>query len=113
MFTTSQFNYKSELVKKTKNPKTITTPHDHSTELNRLSRIKGQIDGVDKMIRENRYCPDIAIQIKAIRSALRSLEANIVESHIKHCVTAAIKSRDQKTINKKLEEVLLIIKGQG
>ncbi len=100
-------------MKKTKNLKANTPPHDHSSELNRLNRIKGQIDGVEKMIRENRYCPDIVVQIKAARSALRSLEANIVESHIKHCVTAAIKSRDQKTINQKLEEVLLIIKGQG
>lgn len=100
-------------MKKTKNLKTNVTPHDHGAELIRLNRIKGQIEGVDKMIRENRYCPDIVIQIKAIRSALRSLEANIVEGHIKHCVTAAVKSRDQKTINKKLEEVLLIIKGQG
>lgn len=88
-------------------------PHNHGAELIRLNRIKGQIEGVDKMIRENRYCPDIVVQIKAIRSALRALEANIVEGHIKHCVTDAIKSRDQKTINKKLEEVLLIIKGQG
>jgi DNA-binding FrmR family transcriptional regulator len=99
--------------KKTKKDIPLAISHDHSAELNRLNRIKGQIDGIDKMIRENRYCPDIVIQIKAIRSALRSLEANIVESHIKHCVTTAIKSRDQKTINKKLEEVLLIIKGQG
>ena len=65
------------------------------------------------MIREKRYCPDIVVQIKAIRSALRSLEANIVEGHIRHCVTTAIKSRDQVVINEKLEEVLSIIKGQG
>ena len=88
-------------------------PHDHSSELRRLSRIKGQVEGVERMIHEKRYCPEIIIQIKAIRSALRSLEANIVEGHMRHCVTTAIKSRDQMVVNEKLEEILLIMKGQG
>ncbi len=87
--------------------------HDHSGELNRLSRIKGQVEGVERMILEKRYCPDIVTQIKAIRSALRSLEANIVEGHLSHCVRAAINSRDPKVVQKKLEEILLLMKGQG
>ena len=87
--------------------------HDHSSELKRLSRIKGQVEGVERMIHEKRYCPEIIIQIKAIRSALRSLEANIVEGHMRHCVTTAIKSRDQIVVNEKLEEILLMMKGQG
>lgn len=87
--------------------------HDHSSELRRLGRIKGQVEGVERMIHEKRYCPEIIIQIKAIRSALRSLEANIVEGHMRHCVTTAIKSRDQIVVNEKLEEILLIMKGQG
>jgi CsoR family transcriptional regulator, copper-sensing transcriptional repressor len=94
-------------------PKQHILPHDHTSELRRLSRIKGQVEGVERMIQEKRYCPEIIIQIKAIRSALRSLEANIVEGHMRHCVTAAIKSRDQVVVNEKLEEILLIIKGQG
>ena len=87
--------------------------HDHSAELNRLSRIKGQVEGVERMIVEKRYCPDIVTQIKAIRSALRSLEANIVEGHLGHCVRAAMNSRDPKVVQKKLEEILLLMKGQG
>ncbi len=87
--------------------------HDHSGELNRLSRIKGQVEGVERMILEKRYCPDIVTQIKAIRSALRSLEANIVEGHLGHCVRAAMNSRDPKIVQKKLEEILFLMKGQG
>jgi CsoR family transcriptional regulator, copper-sensing transcriptional repressor len=98
---------------KINSPKQHIPAHDHSSELRRLSRIKGQVEGVERMIQEKRYCPEIIIQIKAIRSALRSLEANIVEGHIRHCVTGAIKSRDQIVVNEKLEEILLIIKGQG
>ncbi len=87
--------------------------HDHSSELRRLSRIKGQVEGVERMINEKRYCPEIVIQIKAIRSALRALEANIVEGHMRHCVTTAIKSRDPMIVQEKLEEIVLLMKGQS
>lgn len=87
--------------------------HDHSAELKRLRRIKGQVEGVERMIHEKRYCPEIVIQIKAIRSALRSLEANVVEAHMRNCVKHAIKSKDPAMVNEKLEEILLLIKGQG
>lgn len=87
--------------------------HDHSSELRRLSRIKGQVEGVERMIVENRYCPDIVIQIKAIRSALRSLEANIIEGHMRHCVKDAIKSKDPYIIQEKIDEILMLMKGQG
>ena len=88
-------------------------PHDHSSELRRLSRIKGQVEGVERMIVEHRYCPDIIIQIKAIRSALRSLEANIIEGHMKHCVKDAIKSKNPAVIQEKIDEILMLMKGQG
>lgn len=87
--------------------------HDHSAELKRLSRIKGQVEGVERMILEKRYCPEIVHQIKAIRSALRSLEANVVEGHMRHCIRTAIQSRDPETVQEKMEEILLIMKGQG
>ncbi len=90
-----------------------TSPHDHSPELKRISRVKGQLDGVERMILDRRYCPEIVIQIKAVRSALRSLECSIVEGHMHHCVKAAMKSKDPKIINEKLEEIVLLMRGQG
>ena len=65
------------------------------------------------MVLEKRYCPEIVIQIKAVRSALRSLEANIVEGHMRHCVKTAFKSKNQDVVQEKLEEILLLMKGQG
>lgn len=100
-----------------KNKKTLKTHnssgHDHDSELRRLSRIKGQVEGIEKMIRDKRYCPEIVIQIKAIRSALWAVETNIVEGHMKHCVTAAIKSRDPIIVQKKLAEIVSLMKAQG
>lgn len=88
-------------------------PHDHTSQLNRLKRIKGQVDGVERMIRERRYCPEIVQQIKATRSALRSLECLIVEGHLQHCVKQAIQSRDPIMVQRKLNEILQLIKTQG
>jgi CsoR family transcriptional regulator, copper-sensing transcriptional repressor len=66
--------------------------HDHSAELKRLSRIKGQVEGIERMISERRYCP---------------------EGHVRHCVKDAIASRDAATIDEKIEEVIILFKGQG
>ena len=88
-------------------------PHDHSAELKRVSRIKGQIEGVARMINDRRYCPEIVQQIKAIRSALRGLEASIVEGHMEHCVQQALDSKDPKRIQEKFAEIMNLIKGQS
>ncbi len=101
-------------MKKTKVAKTTgqVVPHDHSSELKRLNRIKGQVEGVERMIIDRRYCPEIVVQIKAVRSALRSLECSIVEGHMYHCVKAAIDSKDENVIEQKLDEIVLLMKGQ-
>ena len=44
------------------------------------------------MIEEERYCVDIVNQIKAVRSALKSVEKNILSKHIKHCVASSFKA---------------------
>ena len=71
---------------------TIPSKPNHTDNLPRLNRISGQIDGIKKMIEEERYCVDIVNQIKAVRSALKSVEKNILQKHIKHCVSASFKA---------------------
>ena len=102
--------------RKTGNPSpgiSISHAHDHSKELKRLSRIKGQVEGIERMIVEKRYCPEIVMQIKAIRSALKGLETSVVEGHLRHCVKQAIESRNPLVVNEKIEEVLALVKGQA
>ena len=91
----------------------VIAPHNHSSELKRLSRIKGQVEGVERMIIDRRYCPEIVQQIKAIRSALKSLETAVIEGHMRHCVKEAIASRDAYVVQEKIEEIILLLKGQG
>ena len=58
--------------------------------LRRLSRVCGQVDGIRRMVDEERYCTDIMQQIAAARSALRSAEKVLLASHRDHCATHAI-----------------------
>lgn len=79
---------------------------DHSKEINRLNRISGQVEGVKKMIEDRRYCPDIMIQLKAISSAVKSVEGVILKSHLESCVKDAFLAENQEHKDKKIEELL-------
>lgn len=76
---------------------------DHSKEIPRLNRIIGQIEGIKKMIESRRYCPDILTQMRAVRSAIRSVEANILQDHLQSCVMESLDSPDVR--QKKIEEI--------
>lgn len=86
---------------------------DHSKQLNRISRIIGQLEGVRRMIEERRYCPDILTQTKAVYSAVRSLEASVLERHLKDCVSEAMTTDNQNLTKEKIEELLEIFRARG
>ena len=52
----------------------------------RVSRIAGQVAGVQKMVDEDRYCVDVLNQIAAVRSALDSLGVELLTRHLESCV---------------------------
>jgi len=64
---------------------------DKPSILTRIRRIKGQAEGVERMIEEERYCIDIVQQLTALASAAKELSLIILQSHIEGCVTDAIK----------------------
>ncbi|NSW92559.1 MAG: metal-sensing transcriptional repressor [Firmicutes bacterium] len=59
--------------------------------LNLLKTSKGQIEGVIKMIEDDRYCVDISKQILAVQAQLKKANLKIIDQHIKHCVKEAFK----------------------
>lgn len=86
-------------------------PHpDHTKELHRISRISGQVEGVKRMISSREYCPKIITQIQAIRAALKVLESKILKKHLETCVKEAFSSDSPKEKEKKLEELLELIR---
>jgi len=83
---------------------------DHQSQITRLKRVEGQVRGVQKMVEEQRYCTDILTQIKAIKAALISIEASIVEEHFNHCVHDAFSSNNKKKTQDMVEEVKKLLK---
>lgn len=58
--------------------------------LKRLRRIEGQVRGLQRMVEEDRYCPEILTQISSVHEALRSTGRELMRNHLRHCVTAAV-----------------------
>ena len=79
---------------------------EKSALISRLNRIEGQIRGIRNMIEEDKYCVDVLVQVAAAKSALNSLGAVILESHIHGCVKNAIDSGKCDEIISELAEVV-------
>jgi DNA-binding FrmR family transcriptional regulator len=90
--------------------KDIHVSHSHEADLKRSARIKGQIDGIERMLKEGRYCPDIIQQIKAVRSALRGLECAVLEGHLRGCVKKAFNAKDPFESEAKISELIDLMK---
>lgn len=82
----------------------------HEVELVRLRRIEGQIRGVQKMIEEKRYCVDILTQLTSIVGAIKSVEENILERHLKGCVRQSFVKGSKEDKAQKIDEVVDVLK---
>jgi DNA-binding FrmR family transcriptional regulator len=82
----------------------------HEAELVRLRRIEGQIRGIQKMIEEKRYCVDILTQISSIVGAIKGVEENILERHLKGCVNQSFTEGSKEDKTKKVDEVIGVLK---
>jgi len=71
-------------------------PEIKASNLTRLRRIEGQVRGLQKMVEDDRYCPDVLTQISSVHEALRSVARELMRNHLKHCATAAIKAGDEQ-----------------
>ena len=65
----------------------------------RINRLTGQLNGVKKMIEENRYCTDILIQLSAIDKAVKGLASLIMEDHLKTCVVEKIQEGNTQVVD--------------
>jgi len=73
----------------------------------RLKKIAGQINGIDKMLDDGRYCVDVVQQILAARAALNKVSLIIMESHAKSCMVTAIK---EDRAEQSIEELMQLLK---
>jgi len=71
----------------------------------RLRRVEGQVRGIQKMVEDERYCPDVLTQMSAIHESLRSVERILMKNHLEHCATEALRSGDENKAKKTYDEL--------
>lgn len=71
-----------------------------------LKTARGQMDGILKMVEEDRYCVDISNQILSCSSVLKKANAEVLKAHMSHCVKQAVGSENA---DEKLDEIAKIL----
>ncbi len=79
---------------------------DSASVARKVKIAKGQLDGILKMIEEDRYCIDIATQLMAASSILRKATQEVLQAHIRSCVSESLRSSDP---GPKIEEALSVL----
>lgn len=74
----------------------------------KLKTVRGQIDGIIKMIEEDRYCVDISTQILSAIGLLKKSNIDVLNSHIRSCVKDAILEGEEEG-EEKIDEIIMII----
>lgn len=79
---------------------------DKAKVMRMLKTARGQIDGLIRMVEDDRYCIDISNQLMAAQAILKSTNRQILQAHLDTCVADAMPGDDAK---KKLEEIMDVI----
>jgi len=80
------------------------------TMKNRLSRIEGQIRGINRMIQEDVYCDDILNQMTAVQSALISAGEKLLDAHINSCVVEQIQNGRTEVVDELMTTIKKMIR---
>ena len=72
----------------------------------RLARVEGHVRGIAKMVREDKDCPAILLQIAAVQSALSKISQIMLEDHVETCVAKAIKEGHGEAAVQELKEAI-------
>ncbi len=84
-------------------------PAIKSSNLKRLRRIEGQVRGLQRMVEEDRYCPDIIIQIASVQQALRGVARALMRNHLQHCTAQTLRQGTDADRRAMYDELLELI----
>ena len=79
---------------------------DRKSVTRKINIVRGQLEGIQKMIDEDRYCVTIAEQILASSALLKKAAQEVLEAHIRSCVRDALQTDEP---NEKIEEALAVL----
>ena len=87
-----------------------TNMHADKKKITRLLKTaQGQIDGLIKMVEEDRYCIDISTQILASQSILRRVNFDILKGHFEHCIRESLAQDSETDKDKKIGELVAVL----
>jgi len=78
--------------------------------MNRLKRIEGQVQGLEKMVEDDRYCVDILTQVSAVQSAINAFARELMGQHIRSCVATDIKDGRDGAVEELVDTVRRLMK---
>ncbi|MBD6618906.1 metal-sensitive transcriptional regulator [Komarekiella sp. 'clone 1'] len=86
-------------------------PHVHSEEslrriVNRLSRIEGHVRGIKTMVQQSSPCPDVLLQIAAVRGAIDRVARIVLDEHLTECIARAAKEGNMEVEIEQLKAAL-------
>lgn len=92
-----------------------THTHTHDPEhirrtVNQLSRAIGHLNKVKSMVENNEDCPDVLVQLAAVKGELNNIGRQILKQHIDHCLVHAVEENDHEAIEKMNRAIDLFIK---
>lgn len=79
--------------------KKIRSEEEKKKLIKRLKLAEGQIRGIQNMIENDAYCPEILTQVSAVSAALNSFNKELLTCHIRSCVREDIQNNDEEAID--------------
>jgi CsoR family transcriptional regulator, copper-sensing transcriptional repressor len=76
----------------------------------RFQRVLGQVGGIARMVEQERYCPDVLVQIRSAGAALDQIGYLLLRDHLAHCVADGVRAGEGDAY---LDEVMEVIRGYG
>ncbi len=86
------------------------TPEEQKELLKRLKLAEGQIRGIQNMVENDAYCPDILIQVSAVTAALNSFSKKLLACHIRSCVSEDIRAGNDSAIDELVDVLQKLMK---
>lgn len=75
----------------------------------RLNRIKGQVNGMQRMLEDDRYCLEILQQLSSTHEALRGVSKVLMKNYLEVCVTKAIQSKRKERQDEIYSELMDVV----
>lgn len=83
--------------------KTYRTEEEKKQLIHRLNRISGQVEGIKKMVEEDRYCDDLLTQLLAVDKAVKSLSSVILEKHMYSCIKKEVSEGNLEVVDEVMQ----------